>query len=239
MVDDEPDIRTIGVLALETVGGFCVKQCESGADALESIAAFKPDLILLDVMMPGLDGRATLQRLRELPEGKDLPVIFFTAKTHADEIAALKRLGAVAVMSKPFDPMTLATDIKHVWEDATQGVPAAVDPVAAKMEELKASFRERAIESMHALSDALKLLEADKSSDKVKETLRDIRGIAHKLAGRGGTFGFPEISEVGSQLELAVYDVLDAEDPCDPSNQERMRNLVTQLNSVISANLAA
>lgn len=115
LVEDEPDIRTVAELALASVGGFAVHLCEGGAQALAELPGFAPDLVMLDVMMPGMDGPATLAELRKLPQGKDVPVIFMTAKVQQAEIESYKRLGAIGVIAKPFDPMTLADQVRELW----------------------------------------------------------------------------------------------------------------------------
>ncbi len=114
-VEDDPDIQAVIRLALERVGGFTVKLCSSGPEALEAVAGFRPDLILLDVMMPGMDGPTTLSALRRLPRAASLPVIFMTAKVQPDEVAYYHRLGALGVIAKPFDPMTLSREILQHW----------------------------------------------------------------------------------------------------------------------------
>ncbi len=114
-VEDERDIQTIAKLALEKLGGFEVEICSSGEEALRRAPALSPDLIMLDLMMPGMDGRATLKALRELPMFADTPVIFLTGKVQAQEIAQLERLGAIRVLAKPFDPMSLADEVKDAW----------------------------------------------------------------------------------------------------------------------------
>ncbi len=114
--EDEPDIRAVAQLALEAVGGFELCMCESGVDALEAADGFSPDLILLDVMMPHMDGPATLAKLREMPKMTDIPIVFFTAKAMPGEIERFKELGALDVISKPFDPMTLADQVRAIWE---------------------------------------------------------------------------------------------------------------------------
>lgn len=115
-VEDEPDIRAVAKLALEMVGGFTVKICSSGEEALRDAAAFAPDMILLDVMMPGLDGPATLQGLRALAPLATVPVAFMTAKIQPAEVAHYKSLGAMDVIAKPFDPMTLAAQVRAIWD---------------------------------------------------------------------------------------------------------------------------
>ena len=114
-VEDEPDICEVAQLSLEAVGGFEVKLCSSGADALQEAPLFLPDLILLDVMMPGMDGKTTFQELRKIPQLASTPIIFMTAKVQVQEVARYKEMGALDVVQKPFDPMTLPDQIKAIW----------------------------------------------------------------------------------------------------------------------------
>jgi CheY-like chemotaxis protein len=122
-IEDEPDIQVIARLALETVGGFQMKMCSSGAEALGSANAFQPDLILLDVMMPDMDGPATLSELRKLPGMAKVPVIFMTAKTQHQEIETFLNQGALGVITKPFDPMHLAREIHGIWKRYSSAAP--------------------------------------------------------------------------------------------------------------------
>ncbi len=113
LVDDEDDIREIARLSLAAVGGHEVVTAVSGADAIRAGADAGPlDGILLDVMMPGLDGPSTLPLLRERPWGRDVPVVFLTAKVQPADRRALEALGAAGIVAKPFDPMTLATEVE-------------------------------------------------------------------------------------------------------------------------------
>lgn len=114
-VEDEPDIQAVAQLALEAVGGFEVKICGSGQEALKNAEAFNPDLFLLDVMMPGMDGPTTLGKLREMPQLAAVPAIFMTAKVQPQEVAQFKSFGALDVIAKPFDPMKLAQQIRDSW----------------------------------------------------------------------------------------------------------------------------
>jgi two-component system, OmpR family, response regulator len=114
LVDDEPDIRRIGELTLTRVGGFTVHLAPSGADAVEAALKHAPDIILLDVMMPGMDGAATLAALRADARTKAIPVIFMTAKVQRHEVERYRALGAVGVVAKPFDPMTLSNRIRAI-----------------------------------------------------------------------------------------------------------------------------
>ena len=112
IVDDEPDIRRIARLGLSKVGGMEVVEASNGAEGLVRAKADMPDVVLLDVMMPAVDGPTTLARLREDPATAGIPVVFLTAKAIAAEVDRLKSLGAAGVLTKPFDPMTLARDLR-------------------------------------------------------------------------------------------------------------------------------
>jgi CheY-like chemotaxis protein len=118
IVDDEDDIRKIARLSLERVGGMHVIEAATGADGLRLAASERPDAILLDVMMPALDGPATLQSLRENPDTAAIPVVFLTAKAMPSELERLKGLGARGVLTKPFDPMTLPARFRDALEKA-------------------------------------------------------------------------------------------------------------------------
>ena len=115
-VEDDPDIREVAQLALELVGGLEVRMCASGEEAVAQAPGFAPDLLLLDVMMPGLDGPSTLARLREHPTLSSTPAVFMTAKVQPQEVAALRALGAIGVVAKPFDPMCLGDELRALWE---------------------------------------------------------------------------------------------------------------------------
>lgn len=115
-VEDDPDIREVATMALELMGELELCVCASGADALADGPAFAPDLILLDVMMPGMDGPTTLARLRESPALAETPVVFMTAKVQPQEVAALRAMGALDVIAKPFDPMQLASRLIGIFD---------------------------------------------------------------------------------------------------------------------------
>ena len=112
IVEDEDDIRTIVRLSLERLGGMTVIEAGGGRAALELALRERPDAILLDVMMPELDGAATLEALRRDELTARIPVIFLTAKALPGEVERLRSLGAVAVLTKPFDPAALAGQVR-------------------------------------------------------------------------------------------------------------------------------
>ncbi len=115
--EDEPDIREIATMALETIGGFEVTTCISGEFVVDTARTFQPDLVLLDVMMPGVDGPGAMAALRQTPEFRNTPVVFMTAKVMTNELARFRQLGALGVITKPFDPVTLSDQIRQIWAD--------------------------------------------------------------------------------------------------------------------------
>lgn len=115
-VEDDIDIQTVARMALELVGGYTLEVCSSGEEAISKGPAFSPDLILLDVMMPGMDGPTTLENLRKFPELKNTTAVFMTAKVMPSDVQRYKDLGAADVIPKPFDPMTLAQQVHEIWK---------------------------------------------------------------------------------------------------------------------------
>jgi two-component system, OmpR family, response regulator len=114
-VEDNDSIAEVVKMTLEDVGSYVVTHCASGQEALETLRTAKPQLVLLDVMMPGMDGPETMRRMRQMPEGADIPVVFMTARMQLHEQAQYMELGAAGVIAKPFDPMQLCDDIETIW----------------------------------------------------------------------------------------------------------------------------
>jgi CheY-like chemotaxis protein len=189
-VDDEPDIREVVELSLGLDPDFTMQSCGSGKEALTVAAKWQPDFILLDVMMPVMDGPATLVQLRENVKTANIPVIFMTARAQAREVDRFRSLGAVGVIPKPFDSMTLAASVRSY-------VQSAHDPLA----DLRAGFLQRVKRDVATLSkDRLALQE----TSEVSAALDRIKCIAHSLAGAGGIYGYAEISDAAADLEDAV-----------------------------------
>ena len=116
LVDDDDDTLTIAKYCLEQLQDVEIKYLHSGEEAVKEALSFNPDMILLDVMMPKMDGIATLKALRLLPSTAHVPVVFFTAKTQQEELSNYRQMGIVDVITKPFDPMTFATRILGIWD---------------------------------------------------------------------------------------------------------------------------
>jgi CheY-like chemotaxis protein len=189
-VDNEPDIREIVQLSLGVDPDLTVRSCPSGGDALAAAAVWSPDLILLDVMMPLMDGPTTLTHLRQSPRTADIPVVFMTARAQPRELEHFVSLGAEGVIAKPFDPMTLAAAVRNYVGGLSAGIAAR-----------RASFLERAREQARALA---KEGEALTDRAEARPALGRIGSIAHSIAGGGGIFGLAAMSRKATELEAAV-----------------------------------
>jgi CheY-like chemotaxis protein len=115
-VEDDDDIRRIVRLSLERIGRMTVELVADPALAIDAMIAFRPDLVMLDWMMPGIDGPALLRRMREVPETRALPVVFITAKASPRELAELNALGIAGTISKPFAPKDLPDQLRTIWD---------------------------------------------------------------------------------------------------------------------------
>jgi len=114
-VEDDDDIRRIVRLSLERIGRMTVEVVGDPTLAIDRMIAFKPDLVMLDWMMPGLDGPSLFRNMRAVPETSALPVVFITAKASDRELAELKALGAAGAISKPFAPRDLPDQLRAIW----------------------------------------------------------------------------------------------------------------------------
>ena len=118
LADDEPDILEVARIALEVVGGYEVSACTSGAELLERLPGFDPDLVVIDVLMPDMAGLEVLDNVRSTPGYEAVPVIFLTGMVQENDLEELRRSSVTEIIRKPFDPMTLADQIDGVWEAA-------------------------------------------------------------------------------------------------------------------------
>ncbi|HEY1542138.1 MAG TPA: response regulator [Xanthobacteraceae bacterium] len=184
-VDDEPDIREIIDLALGLDPLFMVRECPSGREALRDAVEWRPDLILLDVMMPVMDGLATLAGLRADPHTAMIPVVFMTARTQAYERERFKSLGAAGIIAKPFDPMRLATLVRDC-------VPGGAMPA------------EDFLWRLNDAHSALGVARAELAQRHERTTLAKIKDLAQALAGTSRLCGFAGIGLEAASLEEAV-----------------------------------
>jgi diguanylate cyclase (GGDEF)-like protein len=223
-IDDEPDLRIIVQTALNLAQGLTVHTAESGQQGLELARELQPDMLLLDVMMPGLDGPATLQRLRADPALARIPVIFMTAKATPDNATRLRALGAVAVIAKPFDPMQLAAKVLSLWQ-ALAAQPSLMtsddsDQVHLRQQvALRAGkFLERTGAQAATLRQLSESLQAGDSSG-----VASMHEIAHKINGSGAMFNFPAVSACAGEIERLSQNLLASEAAIDPASDSQIR----------------
>ena len=114
-VEDDEDIQKIVRMSLERIGKMQVEVVSDPMVAIDAIKAFKPELVMLDWMMPGMDGPTLYRKMKETPEVRDLPVVFITAKASQKELDELRALGAAGTISKPFAPRDLADQLRAIW----------------------------------------------------------------------------------------------------------------------------
>ncbi|HSY07635.1 MAG TPA: response regulator [Steroidobacteraceae bacterium] len=206
-IDDEPHIREIVQIALGLSNELKVHTGESGAQALELARELQPDVLLLDVMMPGLDGPATLSRMRADPAIAHIPVIFVTAKAMPREVALFRKMGAIGIIAKPFDPMQLTKQLRSLWEGHTAKAP----PLDERMDkrilqrevtQLGRRFLERTRGEAITLHS---LVEHAHNGDPL--VIDQIEHLAHKIRGSGSMFGYAAVSACAGDLECLVEGV--------------------------------
>ncbi len=203
-VDDEPDIREIVQIALGLTRDLAVHTAQSGEEALMLTRALRPDLVLLDVMMPGLDGPGTLSRMREDPDTVAIPVIFMTAKAMPKEVAVLMEMGALGVIAKPFDPMRLGAQVICLWQgrpDALPSLRSIVDQSGLRRQVTKFGerFLQRTREEAVRLRDLIEVMHAGDTAQ-----IAELKNMAHRIRGSGSTFGFAAVSECAGEIERMV-----------------------------------
>jgi two-component system OmpR family response regulator len=203
-VDDEPDIREIVEIALGLNGTMTVHTAESGEQALTLARALLPDLVLLDVMMPGLDGPTTMSRIRKDPIIAPIPVIFMTAKAMPKEVALLHEMGAAGVIAKPFDPMQLSMQVTSLWEGrpAETAIPiqaSGLTGLRRQVTQFGAKFLLRTKDEAEILQ---KLIEHMKPGDAT--AIEELERLAHRIRGSGSTFGFSALSDCAEEIEHLI-----------------------------------
>jgi two-component system OmpR family response regulator len=220
-IDDEADIRETVAVTLGLDAEFALRSCASGRDGLAAAAADAPDLILLDVLMPVMDGPTTIAHLRDNAQTAAIPVVFMTARAGSAEIERFKSVGAAGVIAKPFDPMTLAALVRsHV--------------AGMRLATARRIFLRRVSSDADALLQYWSVLPMEMA---LPSALVQIRDIAHGLADSAGLFGFPDISDTASRLEGAA--IIEANGPNVPQEFERaLENLLTNMMAAVVAPLS-
>jgi CheY-like chemotaxis protein len=198
-VDDEPDVCVAGQTALDLLEGVDVTTACSGKACIDLAYERRPDLIVLDVVMPGLDGPATHRIIRGNPLIANIPVVYLTAISKPAEIARLLALGAIGVVRKPFDPLRMGEELVAIWTNAC----TSVDPATAAVDTLAQQFLERTrvdVDRIRSLAIAARI-DFDAS-------LSEIEQIAHSIHGTGAMVGYSAVSESGGALQRLVESLL-------------------------------
>jgi two-component system, OmpR family, response regulator len=201
-VDDDADICSVVQATLRLVPGLSVQTAESGERAIDLAYELRPDLVLMDVMMPGLDGPSTFERMRESALLAPIPVIFMTAKVLPAEISHFLQLGAIGVIVKPFDPLELYDELLALWSNggaASPGSRARSEPAQAQVDSLTINFLQRASADVVNLAKMI-----GRAQDGDRSVLMEIERVAHSIHGAGAMFGFPKISEVSGTMACMV-----------------------------------
>lgn len=198
-VDDEPDLREVVHLALSLTTGATVQCYESGAQALERLPALRPDLVLLDVMMPGMDGTDVIQRMRADQALQTIPVIFMTAKAMPDEVARLRALGAIGVIAKPFDPTRLGEDVLAQWQLAAAprvAAGATTTQITKLAGTLATRFAHRTLAELPVMRESSARLSQGNA-----DSLHQLKRWVHKVRGTAATIGLADVSARAGEIE--------------------------------------
>jgi len=181
-----------------------VQTADSGERAIDLAYELRPDLVLMDVMMPGLDGPSTFRLMRESALLAHIPVIFMTAKVLPVEISQFHQLGAIGVIVKPFDPLNLYGELFALWNDGDAArqssiVRSGVSKAQAQVDSLTINFLQRAWTDVINLA---KMLERAQNGN--RSVFKEIERVSHSLHGAGAMFGFPKISDLGGTMARMV-----------------------------------
>jgi len=203
LVEDDKDIASLVAMVLAEHAGYTVKACLSARHALEAVAAFRPDLILLDVMMPEADGLSALKGLRARDTTRETPVVFLTAMASPTDIACYDSLGALGVITKPFDPLALASTLERLWGRRPPPPARAPNPAfEALRREYVAELPER-IAALRTAADGV----GAKGWD--RPLVEWLHLQAHKLAGSAGIYRLARLSDAAATLEDRLRRLLD------------------------------
>jgi len=220
VVDDEPDVRTVIELTLSRDPDFTIRTCASGKLALSEAATWAPDLIVLDVMMPGMDGPTTLGHLRAAPATAHIPAVFLTARARPAELTHFMSLGALGAIAKPFAPKELRATVK-AYLQAAAGVPGAggerstIEPRSDSSRKPQpeplmsdaelAAERGEYLTRLQATGTTLAGLRAALKQEPTSAAVLDeLRTVAHRTAGSACLYGFAEVSAAAAQLEDSI-----------------------------------
>jgi CheY-like chemotaxis protein len=238
-VDDDPDICEVVKTTLCMIAGLNVHTAGSGEQAIDLAYELRPDLVLMDVMMPGLDGPSTLKRMREHALLRDIPVIFLTAKVLPAEVARFLQLGAIGVIGKPFDPLKLCDELFALWKHSR--VEREVKDTDAEQSQVKAQVSSLAQGFLQRTRGDVVHLRAifERARHENRSVFEEAQRIAHSIHGTGAMLGFPEISATGGAIERLAEDVMAntaaLSSACEPAVLQQFLDFTYQLTQNVDA----
>jgi len=194
VVDDDPDLLAVASLALTALGGYTVETCESSAEAIEVARCFGPDLVLLDVSMPGLDGFEVLSALREVPATSTTPIVFMTAQPDQRRITGHDDCRCLGVIRKPFDPAALPDRLEEFWKLHGR---RRVEAHQREFESLRRAYATELPDKIGALRAAAAALANDGWD---RDRLQILAQLSHRMAGSAGIYRFQALSRSAAAL---------------------------------------
>ena len=227
VIDDDPLVIRLVRFALERAGGIDVVAATTPVEGLRLALDEQPDAVLLDVVMPELSGLAVLAALRARDATRNLPVIFLSAKSRPDEIAALFAAGALGVIHKPFDPAGLADEVR-----SKLGLTVPAEGTSEIPDEMRRSFLLSAVERINTIERSLDLLHRDPGD---RGHVEAIGGEMHHLAGVAGMYGLTPVSDGASRAEEECDQLVSAAAAPKPETLHRWQDLVKEMREHIAA----
>lgn len=235
LVEDEEDIRVVAKFALEQIGQFNVKYCTTGKEALQTAEAFSPDLILMDMMMPDMDGIMTLKALKAIPTLSIIPVVFMTAKVQNKEVENYISAGAIGVIPKPFNPLLLPETLNQIWLDYQSEVH---DPVSETDDnEFADEFKNVCNKYRKNLPNKIREIETvfnQLCTTWNAENLTQFTLLVHKLYGSAGIYGYKNISEQFKQIEQYTVSFT-ANKIADQAQMDTIQNIILEIKKLIDS----
>jgi CheY-like chemotaxis protein len=238
-VDDDDDICTVLQATLCLIAGLDVCTVRNGEEMINIAREWRPDLILMDIMMPGLDGPSTVNRMRANPMLANTPVIFLTAKVMPSELAHLLKLGVLGVIAKPFDPMKLGEQVFALWDGAQSAtVVASMPPAAAtetastlahrEIESVAERFLERAQQDVEILRQSF-----GRAKRGDVAALEHVEYIGHSISGAGAMLGYLNMSVLGERIERLAGAILKSraahDSPVDLASLRQLKGFIERL----------
>lgn len=233
-VEDDEDIRELVRISLENTSDYKLDLCASGREAIDISDKVSPQLVILDVMMPDIDGPAVLKHYQSLPKFKKTPFVFMTAKIRDNEIRQYQSMGISGIISKPFDPVKLSQLIDDIWHKHNQ---EQSEKPTDSMESLNQKYVEKL---MITKQDLLQFVIALSEDSFDQNDLNALKILINNLTGSGESFGYADISTEASLIakELDGFTLSDQETPLNHQSQSRLSALLLALSAIIDRNTA-